>query len=723
MVVVVIEYGLSTYALVASNADHGVQIIDVTDPYQPSPTSILQDNSNSLELMHPRSITTATIGSSTYALVTSQIDDTVSIVNITTPSTPTKASAVSDGSKYKNLNEPYSITTTIIGSSTYALVAAKGDDGVQVIDITNPYAPDDASSPTNGSNGFTKLEDPVSITTISGLPEYALVTAKDGNGIQIIKINQGTVFESNNQNPAYAKAGDTLRVAFTIDDVFTSNATQFTTPNQIPSVLAAGQTYDAMLTIPSDPIESNAEFTISIGHDQKATLTITEVDFNQSVFVDTIAPTIELIGDSDHTVYVESQSPFIPGAIATDGDPGYSQNYTITIDGTLDTNVLGSTVTYTYTADDDTAGNPGHSVNRTVTVIGYSPITITSLTISGNNQKDSSYVKAGNIVTITLVAEGTNVGNATGNILGDTNLISSINGNRITFTKTIAENDINGVVSFEIFVTNSSGYAGKVTRAGLSGGDIIVDTIPPTITLNGENNTISVLNRAYTDENATAYDNSYGTQNIPPVGFVITGTVGNNTLYYNAPSDAAGNTAPTITRNVIVFEFPPLSIVEDFTVSPVATIVNSASINDPDHVSTFKIGTATYAGISSTKGLTIINITDIGSPTPVSRYSGTPISGQGAFSPLFTTFVSISGSTYALSEHGNNIVILKADNNVSFAPVASASDGQNSFTELQGVSFIATATIGSLTYASPPPPLTHQRMPWWQLGMITAFKL
>ena len=25
----------------------------------------------------------------------------------------------------------------------------------------------------------------------------------------------------------------------------------------------------------------------------------------------------------------------------------------------LDTNVLGSTVTYTYTADDDTAGNPG----------------------------------------------------------------------------------------------------------------------------------------------------------------------------------------------------------------------------------------------------------------------------------------------------------------------------------------------------------------------------
>ena len=73
-----------------------------------------------------------------------------------------------------------------------------------------------------------------------------------------MRINTGSVFESNNQNPAYAKAGDTLRVAFAVDDVFISNATTFTTPNQIPSVLAVGATYDAMLTVPSDPIEAFA---------------------------------------------------------------------------------------------------------------------------------------------------------------------------------------------------------------------------------------------------------------------------------------------------------------------------------------------------------------------------------------------------------------------------------------------------------------------------------
>ena len=48
---------------------------------------------------------------------------------------------------------------------------------------------------------------------------------KTDGGVQIMKISTGSVFESNNQNPAYAKAGDTLRVAFGIDDVLTSAAT------------------------------------------------------------------------------------------------------------------------------------------------------------------------------------------------------------------------------------------------------------------------------------------------------------------------------------------------------------------------------------------------------------------------------------------------------------------------------------------------------------------
>ena len=68
--------GSSTYALVASYFDNGVQIIDITDPYNPNATSSITDGSgNFTTLQGPRSITTATIDSSTYALVASETDD------------------------------------------------------------------------------------------------------------------------------------------------------------------------------------------------------------------------------------------------------------------------------------------------------------------------------------------------------------------------------------------------------------------------------------------------------------------------------------------------------------------------------------------------------------------------------------------------------------------------------------------------------------------------
>ena len=112
--------------------------------------------------------------------------------------------------------------------------------------------------------------------------------------------------------------------------------------------------------------------------------------FTSNVFVDTIAPTIELDGNQDHTVYVGTQNPIIPDAIAIDGSPGYlTSNYNVT-NSSLDTSTVGSTATYTYTAYADAAGNTGESITRTVTVIDYNPLNVTSLTVSSDNSVNSS---------------------------------------------------------------------------------------------------------------------------------------------------------------------------------------------------------------------------------------------------------------------------------------------------------------------------------------------
>ena len=124
------------------------------------------------------------------------------------------------------------------------------------------------------------------------------------------------------------------------------------------------------------------------------------------MFVDTIAPTIELDGNQNHTVYVGTQNPIIPGAIAIDGSPGYLHQIIRCTNSSLNTSMYSSNATYTYTADADAAGNPGESITRTVTVIDYNPLNVTSLTVKSDNSVNSSYAKAGDEIEIKLKTDG-----------------------------------------------------------------------------------------------------------------------------------------------------------------------------------------------------------------------------------------------------------------------------------------------------------------------------
>ena len=87
-----------------------------------------------------------------------------------------------DEDDYTELRGAFSITTTTIGSSTYALVASRDDSGVQIIDITDPTDPIPVSIAEDNKNGFTSLAGAFSITTIppSSSSHYAIVVASSG---------------------------------------------------------------------------------------------------------------------------------------------------------------------------------------------------------------------------------------------------------------------------------------------------------------------------------------------------------------------------------------------------------------------------------------------------------------------------------------------------------------------------------------------------------------
>ena len=541
------------------------------------------------------------INNSFYALVArKQVADNygIGLINITNISAPSSVFHINATNGY-NLDGANYATITTLGDHHYALVSGNYQHSsitnrysLEIIDITNPLTPYSAYSLT--SNSLLVPKD-IEVAQINGSDYAALLGGV--NNFQLIKLETGRdLFNitSNNINPAYAKAGDKLTVHLTIPNNIQSfsNATILDLSS---TVIRDGNYVNMSINVPNTDIEYNATFNIKLNtKDGPVTFTQNDLPY-QNIFVDTIAPKISIDGNKTTYFLLQNRSiDRIPNAIASDGSPGYSGLYNTTITGNLNNSIIGSTANYTYTAYPDAAGNLGDSINLTVTVTDYQPINITSLTVKSNNSvNSSSYAKAGDVVTITLDTDGTDVGNATGTILGDDNFTQNSSNGTITFSKNITQNDTNDNLTFDIFMTNSSEHILRVTQENLTGNNIIIDTVPPLIYLYGINNTISNLGSSYVDTGAISYDLSYGIKDVTGTGTVDTSTAGTYHITYDAP-DFAGNPA-NIIRTVHVQQLAPISLTNEtsqFLVSPTANVSNSSDypyLGDPYRVTTVKI--------------------------------------------------------------------------------------------------------------------------------------
>ena len=139
--------GGTPYAVVAAYADKGIDIVDISDPTNPTSVGRLI-NSDSLELNAPYDVAITTIGSSTYAVVTGYVDDGVQIVDISDPTSPSATAKLQDDSNKGGctavqvcLDGPRGIAVETIGGYTYAIVVSHKDSGVTIIDITTPSNP------------------------------------------------------------------------------------------------------------------------------------------------------------------------------------------------------------------------------------------------------------------------------------------------------------------------------------------------------------------------------------------------------------------------------------------------------------------------------------------------------------------------------------------------------------------------------------------------------
>jgi len=167
-------YVAGKYAYVASDADDGVEILDISDPANPTHVGAITDDGTT-ELNVAAGIYVA----GHYAYVAAYGDDGVEVLDISDPANPTHVGAITDDG-----------TTELDGAcgiyvvGHYAYVAACADDGVEVLDISDPANPTHVGAITD--DGTTALD---GATDIYVAGKYAYVAAFADDGVEVLDIS------------------------------------------------------------------------------------------------------------------------------------------------------------------------------------------------------------------------------------------------------------------------------------------------------------------------------------------------------------------------------------------------------------------------------------------------------------------------------------------------------------------------------------------------------
>ena len=138
-----------------------------------------------------------TVGDSTYVVAASEDEDGIEIIDISDPTSPTSVGRLADGGS-RFLEESVDVAIWYDTNDTpYAAVAGSKDDGIEIIDISDPTSPTSVGSfsdttPNSGgcTTGTVCLDRPndIAIATI-GDNTYAVVAAANDDGIAIIDIS------------------------------------------------------------------------------------------------------------------------------------------------------------------------------------------------------------------------------------------------------------------------------------------------------------------------------------------------------------------------------------------------------------------------------------------------------------------------------------------------------------------------------------------------------
>ncbi len=344
-----------TFSVISSTYYNKVYIIEITNPTAPS---VLSSPRDSFErhptifesLQAPMGVDIVKSGQLVYALVASHEDDGVQILNITDPSNPTPAAGIRDGyGGFVSTGLATSVSAVQINSDLYAVIGSNGE-GIQTVSLgpsANPIS-SQGGTPAHGDKSYESMLDSIRV---------AAANFKDP------KHEQGLIIKSNNPNYEYANAGDLLTIRWVLgEDIADASATIMGRDANV--VFTENIVYASASVLAGDA--GHATFAITAVDSAGRTVFAIESDLDSpNVFVDMDAPTIQL--DGNLTARIPAGSEYTDaGASVHDNDPTYQG--TTRENSTALSTLQPGMYFIEYIAPPDAAGNMPESKIRTIII-------------------------------------------------------------------------------------------------------------------------------------------------------------------------------------------------------------------------------------------------------------------------------------------------------------------------------------------------------------------
>ena len=504
-------------------------------------------------------------------------------------------------------------TTALSYTINGTAVSSTVKQGDEVL-ITATFNKDMADSPVVQiyAEGLNEMS-PSDMTKINSTSYTYTITVGSGNGNQYFRMATGTDL-AGTLIETYPTSGETLII---------DNTPPTITLLGDPTVnIEVGAIYtdagaDADDNVDGPVITDNivavstvntsviGNYTVTYNVSDAAGNAATQVTREVNVTADQTSPVITLSGANPQSIELGTDYSEL-GATATDNTDGDITNNIVIDASNVDVDTVGDyTVTYNVS---DAAGNPADEVTRTVTITPDATIPV--ITLEGANPQSielgTDYSELG------ATAEDNIDGNITESIV--------INASDV---------DVNALGDYTVTynVSDTEGnIAEEVTRIVN-----VVDTsapVSPVIILLGSASVYVELGTDYTDAGATASDGLGGniTSSIVATGTVDVNVLGNYTISYDV-SDAAGNEATQVTRNVSVVNYsvPVITLLGDAIISlqkgapyfdlgataldsTDGDITNHINIVNPVNINDWGTYTITY-NVSNSAGIPAIEVT------------------------------------------------------------------------------------------------------------------